>query len=148
MRLAFSILDLAARLLFALGVGCLLLGAYLSWQTWSFERDAVRASGEVVSYLESRDAGETRYRPRIRFRTTTGDIVTVAGQLSSSSQRFAIGAQVPVDYKVSNPTEARLALFTYNWLGACVAAAMGLTGVVGGFLVRRSIGRELKKRPA
>ena len=26
MRLAFGILDLAARLLFALGVGCLLLG--------------------------------------------------------------------------------------------------------------------------
>lgn len=148
MRLAFSILDLAARLLFALGVGCLLLGAYLSWQTLSFERDAAQATGEVVSYLENGNAGETRYRPRIRFHTATGEIVTIAGQLSSSGQRFAIGTRVPVVYKVSNPTDARLALFTDNWLGACVAALMGLAGMVGGYLVRRSVNRGIKKLPA
>jgi hypothetical protein len=102
----------------------------------------------VVSYLESRDTGQTRYRPRIRFRTASGEIVTIAGQLASSSQRFAIGTQVPVVYKVSSPTDARLALFTDKWLGACVAAAMGLAGVVGGFLVRRSIQRGLKNLPA
>ena len=40
MQLAFRILDLAARLLLALGVGCLLLGGYLAWRTLSFARDA------------------------------------------------------------------------------------------------------------
>jgi len=39
-RLAFSILDLTARLLLALGVGCLLLGIYLAWQTINFANDA------------------------------------------------------------------------------------------------------------
>lgn len=145
MRLAFGILDLAARLLLALGVGCLLLAAYLSWQTLGFARDAVRTTGEVVGYFETRDGNETRYRPRVRFRTATGEIITVSGQLAAGSRRFAEGAQVPVVYKVSKPTEARVATFTDNWLGACVAALVGLVGMAGGFLVRRSVRRELGK---
>jgi len=59
-RLALSILDLSARLLFALGVGCLLLGGYLAWQTLSFAQDAERATGEVVGYHETRDGDQAR----------------------------------------------------------------------------------------
>ncbi len=145
MRLAFGMLDLAARLLLALGVGCLLLGAYLSWQTLSFARDAARATGEVVGYHEIKDGTDTRYRPRVRFKTATGEIVTVAGQLSAGSKRFAEGTRVPMVYKVSKPTEARIALFTDNWLGASIAAVIGLVGLAGGFLVRRQVRRELVK---
>jgi hypothetical protein len=145
MRLAFSILDLSARLLLALGVGCLLLGAYLSWNTLSFARDAQKASGEVVGYFENRDGDTVKYRPRIKFRTATGDIVTVSGQLSASSQRFAIGSQVPMVYQPAKPLEARVGLFVDNWLGACVAAVVGLVGMTGGFLVRRSVRRDLAK---
>jgi hypothetical protein len=145
MRLAFGILDLAARLLFALGVGCLLLGAWLSWVTLSFARDGVRTSGEVVSYLENRENGEVKYRPRVRFRTATGEIITTSGQLSAGSQRFAIGARVPVVYSAARPTEARIALFVDNWLGAALAALIGVVGLAGGFLVRRSVRREMER---
>ena len=148
MRLAFSILDLAARLLLALGVGCLLLAIYLAWQTLEFAKDAGRATGEVVSYFEIPDGDETRYRPRIRFRTVTGEIITTSSQMATTSRRFEIGTQVPMLYKVAKPTEARIALFTDNWLGACIAAGIGLAGMAGGFLVRRSVRRELQKPPA
>ena len=148
MRLAFSILDLAARLLLALGAGCLLLAIYLSWQTFDFERDAARATGEVVSYHETRDGGETRYRPRIRFKTETGEIVTIAGQMAATSKRFEIGTQVPVVYKVAKPIDARLATFTDSWLGACIAAVIGLIGMGGGFFVRRSVRRDIQNRAA
>jgi len=121
MQLSFRILDLAARLLMALGIGCLLLAGYLSWQTLTFAQDTARATGEVVSYHEIRDGDDVRYRPRVRFRTAAGDIITVGGQVSAASQRFAIGTQVPMVYKIAKPTEARIALFTDNWLGACVA---------------------------
>ncbi|HEU4592890.1 MAG TPA: DUF3592 domain-containing protein [Steroidobacteraceae bacterium] len=147
MRLALSILDMAARLLFALGVGCLLLGAYLSWRTLDFARDAARATGEVVGYHETRDGDDTRYRPRVRFTTASGEIVTIAGQLAAGSKRFAVGEKVPVVYKVSRPTEARISLFTDNWLGAAIAAVIGLAGLAGGYLVRRSVRQELMKRP-
>lgn len=145
MRRAFGILDLAARLLLALGAGCLLLGAYLAWQTLSFAQDAARATGEVVGYHEIKDGKDTSYRPRVRFRTATGEIVTVAGQLSAGSKRFPEGTQVPMVYKVSKPTEARIALFTDNWLGAGIATVVGLVGLAGGILVRRAVRREAAK---
>ena len=148
MRLAFGILDLAARVLLALGLGCLLLGGWLSWQTLSFARDAAPATGEVVSYHEIRDGDQLRYSPRVRFRTATGEIVTVDGQMATTSRRFAIGTRVPVSYKVSAPTTARVATFIDNWLGACIAAAIGGVGMIGGVLVRRQVKRELKKMPA
>jgi hypothetical protein len=143
MQLSFRILDLAARLLMALGVGCLLLAGYLSWNTLSFARDTARTTGEVVSYIRNADGDAVKYRPYVRFRTADGSIITVSGQLSTSSERFALGTQVPVIYKLSKPTEARIALFTDNWLGACVALLVGAVGFAGGLLVRRQVRREL-----
>ena len=145
--MAFRILDLAARLLLALGVGCLMLAAFLAWRTLSFTADTRTATGEVVSYHELRDGDTTRYRPRVRFRTATGEIVTINGQLSSTSKRFEIGTQVPMVYKVGDPMQARVALFVDNWLGPSIATVIGLVGLAGGFLVRRSVRRELAKLP-
>ena len=146
--MTFRILDLAARLLLALGVGCLLLAAFLAWRTLSFASDTRTATGEVVSYHEARDGDTTRYRPRVRFKTATGEIVTINGQLASTSKRFEIGAQVPMVYKVGDPIQARVALFFDNWLGPSIATVIGLVGLAGGFLVRRSVRRELAKLPA
>ncbi len=146
--MAFKILDLAARLLFALGVGCLLLAGYLSWRTLSFSAGTERTTGEVVSYREITDGKDTRYRPRIRFKTLTGEIVTVEGQLYTGTPRFAIGSTVPMLYRLEKPNEARVALFVDNWIGPCIAVLVGLTGMAGGFLVRRSIRRELAKSRA
>jgi len=144
-QLAFRILDLAARLLLALGVGCLLLAAYLAWLTLSFSRDAARTTGEVVSYREIPDGGATRYSPRVRYKTANGEIITIDGQFATTSRRFEIGESVPLNYKVAKPTEARIALFTDNWLGPCIATVLGLLGLAGGFLVRKQTRRELAK---
>ena len=146
--MAFRILDLAARLLLALGVGCLLLAGYLSWRTLSFSAGTGRATGEVVSYRDIADGKDTRYRPRIRFKTVTGEIVTVEGQFFTGTRRFAIGEKIPMLYRPEKPNEARVALFVDNWIGACIATLVGLAGLAGGFLVRRSIRRELIKSRA
>jgi len=146
--MAFRILDLAARLLLALGVGCLLLAGYLSWRTLSFSAGTGRATGEVVSYREIADGKDTRYRPRIRFKTVKGEIVTVEGQFFTGTRRFAIGEKIPMLYRPEKPNEARVALFVDNWIGACIATLVGLAGLAGGFLVRRSIRRELIKSRA
>jgi hypothetical protein len=145
--MAFRILDLAARLLLALGVGCLLLAGFLAWRSLAFTKDTGQATGEVVSYHEVRDGDATRYRPRIRFKTATGEIISINGQLSWSSKRFEIGAQVPMVYKVVDPMQARVELFVDNWLGPCIATVIGLVGFAGGLLVRRSVRRELAKLP-
>ncbi len=143
--MTFRILELAARLLLALGVGCLLLAAFLSWRTLSFSSDVLRTTGEVVSYRAIPDGEATRFRPRVRFKTATGEIVTVDGQFSTTAKRFPVGAKIPMLYRAHRPSDARVALFIDNWLGPTVAILVGLTGLAGGLLVRRSIRRELAK---
>jgi hypothetical protein len=137
MQLATRLVGLSARLLIALAAVCLLLGGYLGWQTLSFSRDAIPAIGEVVSYHEIDDDGRKRYRPRVRFETATGDIVTVHGQMAYTSQRLPVGSRVPVMYQAADPMKARIARFFDNWLGSAVAAVVGLVSLVGGLFIRR-----------
>jgi hypothetical protein len=139
MQLAVRIVGLAARLLLALGLGCLLLGGYLAWQTVGFASTALQTTGTVVSYHESTQDGRTHYRPRVRFKTGNGDINTVAGQMTYSSQRIPVGTEIPVQYQQTDPTKMRIATFFDSWLGAAVAAGVGVLSFVGGFLVRRQL---------
>ena len=99
MQLAVRFVGLAARLLLALGLGCLLLGGYLAWQSQSFASTAVRTTGTVVSYHETSHEGLTRYRPRVRYTTLRGDINTAAGQMDYTSPRIPVGTEVPVHYQ-------------------------------------------------
>jgi hypothetical protein len=145
MQLAFRIMGIAGRLLLALGAACLLLGAYLANKTLDFTANAEQATGQVVRYLESRDGDKTVYRPMVRFTTTSGDIVTIAGQLSSGSKRFEIGAAVPLVYPFGMPMQARLATFTDNWLGATIAATVGVIALIAGIFIRRAVKRELTR---
>jgi hypothetical protein len=138
MELAIRIVRLAARLLMALGVVCLLLGAYLAWQTWSFQAGALRATGRVVSYLEVDREGSPSYRPRVRFVTPEGSIHTIAGRTAYTSRRYAIGTELPLSYHPLRPGEARIATFAEQWLAAAVAAGIGAISLIAGILVRRS----------
>jgi len=131
----------------ALGVGCLILAAYLGYRTLNFSGSSLTATGEVVSYREIPDGDSTRYIPRIRFVTENGEIITVGGQMAGMSKRFAIGEKVPMVYDPREPMHARVALFMDNWLGPLIAAIVGAIGLAGGFLVRRAVRREMAKHP-
>lgn len=129
----------------ALGVGCLILAAFLAYRTGNFSGNALTATGEVVSYREIPDDDATRYIPRIRFVTENGEIITVGGQMAGMSRRFAIGEKVPMVYDPREPMHARVALFMDNWLGPLIATIVGVVGLAGGFLVRRAVRREIAK---
>lgn len=144
MDISYRIMGLAARLLLALGVVCLLLGAYLLSQSMSFE-DTLRTTGSVTGYREVRDGDEVRYRPRVRFTTPDGDIVSFEGQLATSNRRFAVGEEVPVMYPRADPQKGRVALFADNWLGPIAAGAVGLIALIAGIFVRRNVTNALKR---
>jgi hypothetical protein len=141
MQLALRIVAIAARLLMVLGLLCLVLGAYLSWQTLGFARGAQPATGKVVSYQEVDQDGEKRFRPRVRFRTAGGDIVTFHGQMAYTGHRYPVGSDVPVLYRHGQPIEARISNFVDNWLGATVALVVGGLCLVAGWFVSRSTRR-------
>lgn len=143
MNLAYKMMGIAARLTLALGAVCLLLGAYLATQTLNFTQNAQRTTGTVVRYYENAANGRTEYRASFRFTTTNGDIISTTEQLPSSSKRFEIGAQVPVQYPFGEPTKARIATFTDFWLGAVVAAVVGLLALVAGVFIRRAVKRDV-----
>lgn len=142
--MAYRIMSLAARLLLALGVSCGLLGVYLTYQAQTFLQDSARATGEVVSYREVRDGDTTRYRPRFRFTTANGSIVSVEGQLATTAERFAIGEKIPIVYPLANPQQARVALFVDNWLGPTVSLGVGAIAFLGGMFIRRAAKRDLE----
>ena len=142
MNLSYRIMGLAARLLLALGVICLLLGAYLLSQSSLFA-NTLEATGTFAGYREIRDGDELRYRPRVRFETAGGDIVTFEGQLATTTRRFATGERIPVVYPRTDPQKARIALFTDNWLAPIAAGVIGLLALVAGVFVRRAVQRAL-----
>ena len=143
MQLAVRIVGLAGRLLVALGMVCLLLGGYLAWQSESFAQTAESTTGTVVSYFEHQVDGTTRHRPRVRFVTEDGAIYAAVGQMDYTSQRIPVGSEVPVQYQRDDPNKVRIATFFDNWLGAAVAAGVGLVSLLGGILVRK----QLKRAP-
>ena len=148
MNIAYRIMGIAARLTLALGAICLLLGAYLATQTLNFTQDAQQTTGTVVRYYENQEEGRTVYRPVVRFTTSGGDIVSTTEQLPSSTKRFDVGAQVPVQYPFGQPMKARIATFTDFWLGATVAAAVGVLALIAGVFIRRAVRRELARSSA
>jgi hypothetical protein len=140
---AYRLMVIAGRVLLTLGLCCGLLGFWLAWQTQEFLRDSFRASGEVVSYREVKDKDETRFRPKLRFSTADGSIVSFEGQMATTTERFKIGEKVPVVYNRADPQKARVALFTDNWLGATLALGIGLLAALGGIFIRKAAKREL-----
>jgi hypothetical protein len=148
LQLAFRIMGLAGRMLFVLGAICLLLGAWLIWQSRDLQGDAVRTTGRVVSYHEIRDGDTMRYRPRVRFNSLAGAIVTFEGQLTTTSKRFALGAEVPVVYPRLDPTKARLDTYVDNWMGATIAGVVGLVSLIAGIFIRRAVRRETTRTGA
>jgi hypothetical protein len=107
----------------------------------SFAQDAVATTGKVVSYFEHDEDGKKRYRPRVRFVAQDGGIYSVPGQMDYTSQRIPVGSEVPVQYQPADPNKIRIATFFDNWLGAAIAAGVGLVSMLGGLLVRRSLAR-------
>ena len=148
MNLAYRMMGIAARLTLALGAVCLLLGAYLATKTLDFTRNAERTTGTVVRYYENQEDGRTAYRPMFRFTTTSGDIISTTEKLPSTSKRFAVGAQVPVEYPFGRPMEARIATFTDYWLGATLSGAIGLLALIAGIFIRRAVRRDLARAGA
>jgi hypothetical protein len=144
-RLATGVIGVAGYGLAGLSAVSLLLGLFLANNSLAFAGDARDTEGTVVGYFESASDAGPRYTPRVAFTDAAGTRREFRGQMNTSVKRFAEGAVVPVRYLADNPSEARVALFVDNWLGATVAFVLGTIAGISAFFLVRSAKRDLAR---
>jgi len=142
-------LLLALSLLPALlGLTCLGIGAYATYEHLAFSRDAAEATGAVVE-VAARPTGRTnprfRHLPVVEFVTASGQRVRFESTFRGDPP-FRVGDQVAVLYPPSRPGQARLAAQWLTWgstvrnwfvAGGAVALVAALAMAVGARRLRR-----------
>ena len=116
--------------IFAL-VGVLMLGgAGLLYQhTTKFIASAGKAQGEVTQLLRvesSRRNSSDTWRPLVRFKAPSGEIIEFSPSSSSSSPpAYDKGEVVGVFFNLTHPQDARLDGFFDLWGGATIVGGLG-----------------------
>ena len=93
---------------FIVGFGLIFfgIGAVLTYQQRSFERQGAQAQGEVISLASSCDDDGCTYAPVVRFTTGSGDTVTFDTNYYSSPPAYHTGQRVTVIYSPEEPEKA------------------------------------------
>jgi len=94
----------------------------------TFVRQSAVADGIVVGVREERDPTDVNllYRPRIRFRTVSGQEVTFESSVASGDTDWRVGAPVHVRYDSTNPLAAECDSATAIWGATVLFAGMAL----------------------
>jgi hypothetical protein len=98
--------------------------------SWDFVKHAVRGEGKITAMREQYDRKDqsSTYAPTFQFRDASGHEHTVESHTSSYPPAHRVGDIVPVIYKPSEPDNARIDSFLYNW---GLPTLFGIIGIVG-----------------
>ena len=118
------------RLVFSV-VGALLCGiALLLYQhTSAFIASASRTQGEVLRLLHvesSKSNSSGTWKPLVRFKAPSGEIIEFAPSSSSSPPAYKVGEKVDVFFDPNDPQDAMLDGFFSLWGGALITGGLGL----------------------
>src|ERR1044071_9452281 len=102
--------KIIAGCFFAVAVG-------LATYSASMVATGMRTTGTVIELKENHDkeSDHITFAPIFTFVDSSGTTNTVTSDLYSSSDRYHIGDRVPVIYRKSNPSAARINRFAENW---------------------------------
>ena len=126
---------------------CLLAAAGFAIYSTILLTTGAKTAGTISELREKRDEddGRTIFAPTFTFVDASGHTNVVASNLYSSSNRYRIGDQVPVVYRKSNPTSARIDRFAENWFAPTLLSAFGLAALVSMPIYKKW--HELRARP-
>lgn len=116
---------------FSLGAAVTVLWLAVTLPTLLFVARAKTAQAVYVDSVARTSAkyGGSYLHPRFRFRTPSGQDVTVVASSGSTEESYSEGQSVRVFYDPANPQRARTALFLDLWIGPVI-----LTGLLAMFL--------------
>ena len=150
-----------ALILGTTGLLCLAAGAFTCMNTRELIQSSERARGEVIEVVEQSSpslatnpttAQGVSYRPKVRFRTATGEEVTFVSPTGSNPASHAVGDEVEVLYRTDSPSEAVVDSFVHTWLLPVLLTLGGLPltlaagGIVAWIVSRKRIEAGLRKR--
>jgi len=97
------------------------------------------ADGVVIGVREERDPTDVNllYRPRIRFRTASGQELTFESSVASGETEWRVGAPIRVRYDTTNPVAAECDSAVALWGATALFALMALVflGLGAGLLL-------------
>jgi len=141
------------RLVFgAVGLVLCAVAWLLHHNTASFIASASRTQGEVMRllYVESSKRNESgTWKPLVRFKAPSGEIVEFAPSSSSSPPAYEVGETVDVFFDPNDPQDAMLDGFFSLWGGAAITGGLGLVFllVTAGLLFMPASAPAKRRRP-
>ena len=114
------------RVLPSVGVLLLLMAAGFGVHSWMSTRGRVRSMATITENVSGfAKEGGVLYAPRFRFRTASGELVTVLAASGSDEIEFAAGEAVPVLYRAGDPQGAVISTVWRVYYGAIVLGLWG-----------------------
>ena len=141
------------RLVFgAVGLVLCAIAWLLHHNTASFITSASRTQGEVMRllYVESSKRNESgTWKPLVRFKAPSGEIIEFAPSSSSSPPAYEVGETVDVFFDPNDPQDAMLDGFFSLWGGAAITGGLGLVFllVTAGLLFMPASTPAKRRRP-
>ena len=131
------------RVLPWVGLLLLMMAAGFCAHSWMFARARVRAIATVTENVAGfAKEGGVWYTPRVRFRTASGELVTVLAAPGSDEIEFAAGDTVPVLYRANDPQGAVIATAWRAYFGAIVLGVLGTALFDLGWVLRGIVRRR------
>lgn len=107
------------------GIGMLLGAFFLYKNTQAFLQSAVTTNGTVTEVVRSRSNNSTTYRPVVKFKTESGQLIEFTSSTGSSPASYARGEVVEVLYEADAPSKAKINGFFALWALPTILGSMG-----------------------
>ena len=110
-----------------IGIILLLSAGFWYKQISKFQDTAVTTQGEVIKLVEEEDDEDgIYYKPKIKFTTTTGRIVSFISLSGSNPPAYSEGQKIPILYDPKAPENAKIKSFFAIWFGPLLVTILGL----------------------
>jgi hypothetical protein len=129
------------------GIPCIILGGFLSLNSYHLLKEGVPARGEVIELVGRRGSkGGTTYAPLYEFKATDGKTYTILSSTSSNPPSHQVGDQISVLYPKGNPEKAEINAFLDLWLGPIIAGLIGVifTAIATGMIISHIRKQQLR----
>lgn len=120
--------------MFLFGLLLVVLGGYLAFSTWQFQKSAVHTTGIVTDlrFSKDNDSSSGAWFPQVTFKDDTGQEITFESSFGSSGYRNVLGRAIGVIYQPGDAQNARIDDKTGLYSGSIISGIFALVLLIIG----------------